>query len=289
MRGGLAGLGLGLVVAVTCASVALGEGRSSRTARSRSCPSEMAQVEGFCIDRWEIHTVDHRSGRRLSPFYPPSPKLVRRVRVVWEVERHGFGDQASRLVPLPDLPPVERRTDFEPRAVSSPGVIPQGYLTYYLARQACANAGKRLCTEEEWVAACRGARQTKYPYGGQYVPGRCNVHRLMHPAFVLHGNSSVGHTDPRLNLIDESGRDPLLRLTGATPDCRSRWSGGDLYDMVGNLDEWVDDPSGVFVGGFYARFTEEGCDARIASHSPLYYDYSLGTRCCRDLPPAAQP
>jgi formylglycine-generating enzyme required for sulfatase activity len=91
----------------------------------------------------------------------------------------------------------------------------------------------------------------------------------------------VGHTDPRLNLIVERGKDSVLRLTGATDGCVSRWPSGEVHDMVGNLDEWVADPSGVFVGGFYARATKEGCEARIASHSPLYYDYSLGTRCCR--------
>jgi hypothetical protein len=51
--------------------------------------------------------------------------------------------------------------------------------------------------------------------------------------------------------------------------------------MVGNLDEWVDDPDGAFLGGFYARGTAEGCDARVGVHAPEYFDYSLGVRCCR--------
>jgi hypothetical protein len=49
--------------------------------------------------------------------------------------------------------------------------------------------------------------------------------------------------------------------------------------MVGNLDEWVAD--GGFSGGFFSRGTREGCDARITSHPPEYFDYSLGARCCR--------
>jgi hypothetical protein len=51
--------------------------------------------------------------------------------------------------------------------------------------------------------------------------------------------------------------------------------------MAGNLDEWIEDPGGTFVGGFYARDTALGCAARIEIHSPDYYDYSLGARCCR--------
>jgi hypothetical protein len=51
--------------------------------------------------------------------------------------------------------------------------------------------------------------------------------------------------------------------------------------MVGNLDEWVEEPSGEFMGGFYSRGTKEGCDAAITAHPTSYYDYSLGVRCCR--------
>jgi hypothetical protein len=50
--------------------------------------------------------------------------------------------------------------------------------------------------------------------------------------------------------------------------------------MVDNLDEWVADPWGVFLGGFYARDTDSGCFARVRVHDPQYFDYSLGVRCC---------
>jgi hypothetical protein len=61
--------------------------------------------------------------------------------------------------------------------------------------------------------------------------------------------------------------------------------------MVGNLDEWVEgETRPVFVGGFYARSTTKGCEARVDSHAPAYYDYSLGTRCCLDRRgPASRP
>jgi sulfatase modifying factor 1 len=248
----------------------------------RGCPAEMARVQSYCIDRWEVSLVDRKTRAALSPFYPPQWRLLRRVREVWKLERHNFGDEAARSMPLPELPPVQTRGAFEPMAVSRPGLVPQGYLSYHLARSACHNAGKRLCSEEEWTTACRGARQTIFPYGSQYQPLRCNVHRELHPAYVLHGDSSFGHTDPRLNLVVENGFDPLLRLTGGTPGCASRWGEDAIYDLVGNLDEWIEDESGVFLGGFYSRMTTRGCEAKIASHVPAYYDYSLGTRCCTD-------
>jgi hypothetical protein len=108
------------------------------------------------------------------------------------------------------------------------------------------------------------------------------VFRPIHPAAVLHGNASIGLTDPRLNLVVETGSDPLLRPTGATSGCVSAWRGELIHDMVGNVDEWIEDPRGVFVGGFYSRMTTKGCEAKVRGHAPAYYDYSTGTRCCSD-------
>ncbi len=250
------------------------------TASAAACPAEMARVGAFCIDRWEIHTVDVATGEPLSPFYPPEPRLLTFAHDFWSAELTQVGPERARVLPLPRVPDHQRGT-FAPRAVSSPGTLPQGYMTYYSAKRACENAGKRLCTEEEWVRACRGRRGTKHPYGANFEPGRCNVFRQLHPAYELHGNSSLGHLDPRLHLVLEEGTRPLLLLTGQAAHCASLASDGEVYDMVGNLDEWIDDPEGTFLGGFYSRSTREGCDAKIEGHAPQYTDYSLGTRCCR--------
>jgi formylglycine-generating enzyme len=247
------------------------------------CPSEMVRVDNICVDRWEIMTVDRKTRRELSPYYPPLPSLLRRTYDVWQVERLNSGDARARLLPLPDLPEWQLTDEFEPMAVSRGGVIPQGYLSCDIARRACSNAGKRLCRLDEWKRACRGQQQRQFPYGNAYVGGACNVWRLLHAAAVLHGNASVGHLDPRMNLVWERESDPLLHTTGGTPACVSQWRDDGLFDMVGNLDEWVDDDGGGFVGGFYARATTKGCDSRVTAHPASYFDYSTGARCCRDI------
>jgi sulfatase modifying factor 1 len=249
----------------------------------RACPGEMVAVRGFCIDRFETSLADAQSGHPLSPYYAPIRSEMEAAYEYWLLERRSLGDDAARQMPLPEPPAWQREHTFAPRAVSRAGVVPQGYLSYYSAKRACAGAGKRLCSEKEWVTACGGERGLKYPYGDRYKAFACNVFRPHHPGFLLHQNSSIGHRDPRLNLVVDPEDDPLLRPTGATASCKSPWGGDAVYDMVGNLDEWVEgEKAPVFVGGFYARSTTKGCEAKVDSHAAVYSDYSLGTRCCMD-------
>jgi len=242
---------------------------------SGGCPPEMVSIRGqFCIDRYEASLVDARE-RPLSPYYPPAHDELAHI---YSVFRQVVPKRQAP--PLPEPPDFSLNQPFEARARSLLGVVPSGYLSGVLARQVCENAGKRLCTPAEWVTACKGQNATKFPYGDAYRDGVCNVYREAHPAVLLYGDASKNHRDPRLNLAEASSG-PLLRKTGATPECRSEWGTDAVYDMVGNLDEWVDDAKGAFQGGFYSRATREGCDARIDVHPPPYFDYSLGVRCCK--------
>ncbi len=250
-------------------------------ARSGRCPAEMVDIVGlYCIDRYEASLVDSVGSREISPYFHPT--RVQTQRTFGRFSR-GVGDGATeraRAMPVPVPPSWQLREEFEPRAVSRQGVVPNGYMHALLADRACRNAGKRLCSLDEWVRACRGEQNRQFPYGDRYEQGRCNVFREAHPAHELHGNASINHTDPRLNRVTVGGK-PLLRPTGTTPDCVSTWGADAVHDLVGNLDEWIDDPDGVFVGGFYSRSTRAGCEARVSSHGPTYFDYSLGVRCCQ--------
>lgn len=186
------------------------------------------------------------------------------------------------VMDLPEVPAWQRGVAFSAKAVSRAGVIPQGSTPGFVAPEACRAAGKRLCREEEWVTACKGEKGTKYPYGEQYRQGACNVFRADHPARILHGNASEGLSDPRLNQVVYENA-AMLRETGGSPLCKSVWGNDAIYDMVGNVDEWVDDPEGMFLGGFYSRATRNGCESKITAHPLAYFDYSLGLRCCADL------
>ena len=249
------------------------------------CPKDMVRVrKSFCIDRFEASLVDAETGQALSPYYMPARKNALSIQDFWEKERLNVGPADAREIKLPPIPPWQKNREFEPKAVSQKNKVPQGYLTGPLALLACKNAGKRLCSHDEWRTACRGEADRPFPYGDKYVAGKCNIFREAHPAAVLHGNPSVGHSDPRLNTVKSDDK-LLLRMTGDTRTCISEWEGpGEgIYDMVGNIDEWIDDPEGTFVGGFYARSKKDGCDSVVKGHPFDYFDYSTGVRCCKDL------
>ncbi len=255
-------------------------------ARSSRCPPEMVEVgSAYCIDRYEVSLVDASQGRRLSASYPPTHAQTLQLFERWRKRSAPDDTLLARSLAVPAPPDFQLREEFRARAVSEPRVVPNGYLSRTAAEQVCSVAGKRLCSHGEWVHACRGQANRQFPYGSQYQDGQCNVNREAHPASLLHGNASIHHLDPRLPLV-KSSAGPLLRETGATATCASRWGDDAIYDMVGNLDEWIDDEGGSFAGGFFSRATREGCESLITVHGPEYFDYSLGTRCCRALDPA---
>jgi formylglycine-generating enzyme required for sulfatase activity len=83
--------------------------------------------------------------------------------------------------------------------------------------------------------------------------------------------------DPALNRLSGT-----IARTGTHAKCRSSYG---VFDMVGNLHEWVADPRGVFRGGYYLDTHQngDGCDYRTSAHDADYRDYSTGFRCCADV------
>ena len=171
-------------------------------------------------------------------------------------------------------------------AASAADVVPQGYISGDVAGGACAQAGKRLCTDTEWLRACRGRLDHLYPYGDAYVPGACNDTRAVHPVIEVFGQDATWTgeqmNDPRLNQLPDS-----LDAGGANAQCVTPEG---VYDLHGNLNEWTSDVAGTFRGGFYveASINGPGCSYRTTAHNLLHHDFSTGFRCCMDALEARQ-
>ena len=166
-------------------------------------------------------------------------------------------------------------------AATKRDVVPQAYISADVAEAACRRSDKRLCSSNEWLRACQGPLNFVFPYGNKYVDGACNEGREGHPVIELFGQdaafSAEEMNDPRLNQLPNS-----LDRTGANTPCVTAEG---VYDMHGNLHEWVADAGGTFRGGFYvdAEINGSGCLYRTTAHSRSYHDYSTGFRCCADL------
>ena len=217
-------------------------------ASSGRCPSSMADIDGrFCIDRYEASLIDVSANGDERPHSP-----------------FGAVVDMSRV-----------------RAVSAPNVFPQGYISAVEAQRACNASGKRLCRVSEWGKACRGPEPKSFGYGDRREPGRCND-RGKNPVISKYG---FGHwnwntmNEPELNQLDGT-----LARTGEHAGCTNGYG---VYDMVGNLHEWVADPNGTFYGGYYSDVSSvghgEGCGYLTTAHEARYHDYSTGFRCCADV------
>ncbi len=220
---------------------------------ARVCPVGMVAIgDSYCIDMYEASLVQVTgASERPWPYYETLP------------------------------------SDVIVRAVSSPGVYPQGYVSGLQAKAACQRSGKRLCKPAEWKNACMGPQRTTFPYGNHRVVGRCNDNgRSAMRFFNPHLDNRPEHKwmwgqrnnmiDPRLNQLNGT-----LTRTGERAACTNDYG---VFDMVGNLHEWVDDPDGTFQGGYYldTHLNGDGCNYRTTAHPVSHYDYSTGFRCCAD-------
>lgn len=135
------------------------------------------------------------------------------------------------------------------------GAEPTGYLNWYMAYDSCRTYKKRLCSAEEWEAACAGPSDKTYPYGDDYDSRACNTENVK----------------------------PLP--SGSRVECRS-YAGA--YDLSGNLREWTSTQSVKnekhyqVYGGYWENRGASRCRSTQYSFFPENKFISIGFRCCKD-------
>ena len=268
-----------------------------------ACPPEMANIDNkYCIDKWEATVVDKNTEAEASPHYIP----LRTGPITADYQYNQFVNRETTPAgyPMPERG-AEANANFVAMAVSVPGKIPASFVTREAAKQACnQNAGKRLCTQQEWYKSCAGPDgpsflQAAYPYGSTYQGGKCNVAIASPwPPSVI-GRTSNGNDmmDPRIGTVEGTNGQLMKQPTGAFSECSNSYG---VFDMVGNVHEIVADTApgsqcsggqcAVFVGSHYARPGQgqtpesQGCQEDTTAHDQVgYTDYSVGFRCCATL------
>jgi hypothetical protein len=163
-----------------------------------------------------------------------SDKLVRVIRHTandyeTEIKRYAKPLFCPEGMILVDLPPGKEGRPFFKVCIdkyeypNTKGAMPKGNVSYPEARRLCEAQGKRLCTSTEWQWACSGLEGYTYPYGWHFEKDKCNAR---------------GVND--------------LESTGLRHHCRGKFG---VYDMVGNIFEWVTGPDGnpALMGGPYSK------------------------------------
>jgi formylglycine-generating enzyme len=233
-----------------------GEGESAGGAPR--CPTDMVEVEGdYCP------TVEQRCRRWMPPephapprcavFAPTEPCAVRTVSKHFCIDTFEFPNQRGQK-------PVVMKT-------------------YREAESACTAKGKRLCGDTEWTLACEGQERLPYPYGTKRDFTACNIDK------------------PRLPVDQKKIRNPRTRSaeirrlwqgeeSGAREGCESPYG---VFDMTGNVDEWVKNEKGVphksgLKGGYWGPVRNR-CRPMTTAHSEGFAFYQTGFRCCSDLAP----
>ncbi len=188
-------------------------------------------------------------------------------------------------------------------APNLPGALPLVMYDFHEAEAWCGARGKRLCFDDEWLAACAGPGGNAYPYGNTRVPGLCNDEQtwIAYDQTLLNGWPS-GVSAPDVTSLDElftraravsptaaAAADHVAALyqgegSGDNADCRGA---AGVLDLVGNVEEWTRRRTSggpEYDGNLKGRYWAESrtCQSNITVHADPFRFYEIGFRCCRD-------
>jgi formylglycine-generating enzyme required for sulfatase activity len=217
-------------------------------------------VNNFCIDSTEVTVAQYREFTSATP--------------------DGTAEQP---------PECAWNASFAPAAGGAADDLPITGVDWCDARAYCAFAGKRLCGKQkndtfagsvmaseladfntnEWLLACSNVGALSYPYGGIHQPKACNT-----------GEADAGGVVP----------------VHSKPLCQGGFTG--VYDMVGNVWEWIDGVCSVPDGGDAAAgpgkelciakgnsYLNSGINVTCRPDGKMPRDrlsVDVGIRCCSD-------
>ncbi len=230
---------------------------------SNACPPDMVDVSGEYCSQPEEVCDDYISEKRdrCRHYRSPTQCVGRPEPKHFCIDQYEYPDRAGQL------PIVAYSWDN--------------------ARDICATEGKRLCSAEEWSMACEGPKWKPYPYGYRRDDTACNIDK----PYIMPDNDAF--ENPRTRAA-EIARVRQSEPSGSRPRCRSEFG---VYDMTGNVDEWVLNDAGSrteppyqsgLKGGWWGPVRDR-CRPMTTDHNEWHSGYQIGFRCCKDVAVESTP
>jgi hypothetical protein len=226
---------------------------------SAACPSDMRLVVGTHADEVQHLCIDARRDGKDTHCFAYEDGLT---------AEEGLTTEVRVCMDQFEAPNVRGRR-------------PMVMKSFDAARAWCNARKKRVCTEQEWELACEGPEHRPLAYGWRVEKTVCNSGKGWRPFDVKKLSSKTG-TDA----ADEVERLWQGATSGSYPGCVSPFG---IYDMIGNVEEWVVSRPGrrfpgSLMGGFWAK-PWTGCRGTNDAHEPSFVFYETGFRCCSDPQP----
>jgi formylglycine-generating enzyme required for sulfatase activity len=188
------------------------------------------------------------------------------------------------------------------------GAPPLVMYTFLEAEAWCGARGRRLCFDDEWLAACAGPAGEAYPYGDTRDPGVCNDDATWrtYDQGLLNGwparasDPAIGSLDALFaaaRAVSPAGAaaadhvEALYQGTGGGE--RAGCARDGVFDLTGNVEEWTrrrDGGAAQFHGNLKGRYWAEPrtCQRNVLVHGDTFRFYEIGFRCCA-RPAATSP
>lgn len=204
----------------------------------------------------------------------------------------------------PDMTEVNDFCIDKWEAPNKDGALPLVMYSYLESKAWCESRGKRLCYDDEWTEACAGPEKWTWSYSNKHEGGICNDTkrwRKYNGSLLRKWTKGISTQEieslPHLILkfIDEKPKsfETVIHVmdlyqaerSGDNGGCRSTY---EVYDMVGNVEEWTTKRWGRrknFNGSLKGRFWAEPrtCFSSVRNHGDYFRFYETGFRCCMNL------
>jgi hypothetical protein len=222
--------------------------------KTESCPADMVEVKGT-----HCQVVEQICEEYISEHKDRCAKYRNQVRCIGKTKQVNF---------------CVDRYEYPNRTGEKPTVA----VKFNEATELCAAEGKRLCTSDEWTQACEGPEHTPYPYGFTRNSESCNHDKT----YIIPNDSAYQNPETR---AAEVARVDQSEPSGSRATCVSSYG---VFDMTGNVDEWVLNESGSVHGPEYESGLKGGywgpvrnrCRPMTTDHNHWHHGYQIGFRCC---------